>query len=65
MFRPSRNRSGGGDPFVVWKVRLFGVGAALALSGIGFEVSWVVWAGVGVLAIGLFLRFIPRGGGDE
>ena len=59
MFRPSRERSRADDPFVLWKVRLFGAGALLALAGIGFEVRWVVWSGVGVLVAGLLLRFLP------
>ena len=59
MFRPTRDRSRADDPLVLWKLRLFGVGAALALAGIGFEVRWVVWCGIGVLAIGLLLRFLP------
>lgn len=58
MFRPSRDRSRADDPFVVWKVRIFALGAACALAGIGFEISWVVWVGVGVLACGLLLRFV-------
>ena len=58
MFRPSRDRSRTDDPFVVWKVRIFVIGAACSLAGIGLEISWVVWVGVGVLAIGMLLRFI-------
>lgn len=61
MFRPSRTRSGENDAFVVWKVRLFGLGAALALPGIAFGNAWVVWAGIGVLVVGAVLRFlVPR-----
>ena len=61
MFRPSRTRSGGDDSLVVWKVRLFALGAALALGGIAFGNTWVAWGGVAVLGIGLALRFIiPR-----
>ena len=61
MFRPSRTRSGGDDSFVVWKVRLFALGAALALGGIAFGNSWVVWPGVAVLGFGMVLRFmVPR-----
>lgn len=61
MFRPSRKHPGGNDPLVVWKVRIFALGAALALAGIAFGNSWVVWGGVAVLGVGLALRFIvPR-----
>ena len=62
MFRPSRKRGSGEDRFLAWKVRLFVVGAALALAGIGMSLSWIVWAGVGVLLAGLVLRFLPDGG---
>ena len=60
MFRPSRNRSGQDDPYVHWKVRLFGAGAVLALVGMGTGIGWLVWAGVAVLGVGLVLRFLPR-----
>ena len=61
MFRPSRKPPGGNDPFVVWKVRIFALDAALALAGIAFGNSWVVWGGVAVLGVGLALRlFVPR-----
>lgn len=61
MFRPSRTRSGGEDSFLVWKVRLFALGAAVALAGIAFSNSWVVWAGIAVLGAAAVLRLlIPR-----
>lgn len=60
MFRPSRSRSGKDDPYVHWKLRLFGVGAALAFAGMGTGLGWLVWVGVAVLGVGLVLRFLPR-----
>ena len=60
MIRPSRERKGE-DRFMVWKVRLFVAAAALALVGMGMSLSWLVWAGVGVLVVGLVLRFLPEG----
>ena len=61
MFRPSRTHSGKDDSLVVWKVRLFALGAALALGGIAFANSWVVWGGIAVLGVGVALRFmVPR-----
>ena len=43
----------------MWKVRSFVIGAALALAGMGLDVGWLVWSGIGVLTIGLLLRFLP------
>lgn len=60
MLRPTRKRKGE-DRFLAWKVRVFVVGAAVALAGIGMSLSWVVWAGIGVLVVGLLLRFLPGG----
>ena len=48
------------DAFVVWKVRLFALGAALALVGMASTRRWLVWAGIAALAAGLALRFAPR-----
>ena len=62
MFRPSRKRGSGKDGFLVWKVRIFVIGAVLALVGMGTSLSWVVWTGVGVLAVGLALRLLPDEG---
>lgn len=59
MFRPSRSGTGDTDPLLVWKVRSFVIGAALALAGMGLDAGWLVWSGIGVLAIGLVLRFLP------
>lgn len=60
MFRPSRSRSGEHDPYVHWKMRIFGAGAALAFAGMGIGLEWLVWAGIVVLGVGLVLRFLPR-----
>ncbi len=59
MFRPSSYRSAEPDRFLPWKVRAFGIGAALAIAGMGFGLGWLVWSGIGVLALGLLLRFLP------
>ncbi len=60
VLRPSRSRSGEDDPYVHWKVRLFGAGALLALTGMGTGLGWLVWAGMALLGVGLGLRFLPR-----
>lgn len=62
MFRPSRSSTADTGPLLAWKVRSFAIGAALALAGMGLDVGWLVWSGIGVLAIGLLLRFLPSRG---
>lgn len=61
MFRPSRQRRGE-DRLLAWKVGAFVVGAALAFSGMGMSLSWLVWVGIGVLAVGLVLRILQDDG---
>lgn len=60
MFRASRSHSAADDRLVAWKVRLFALGAALALVGMALTVRWLIWAGIAALASGLTLRFLPR-----
>ena len=65
MFRPSRRRSDGEDALLFWRVRLFALAAALALAGIAFDSSWVVWVGIAVLGVGAVVRFLgPRDRAD-
>ncbi len=52
--------SGSGDRFVVWKVRLFMLGAALALGGMALSLRWLIWTALFVLAAGLALRFAGK-----
>ena len=60
MFRASRSQRAEYDRYVLWKVRLFALGAALALAGMAWTVRWLVWGGIAVLAAGLALRLLPR-----
>jgi uncharacterized membrane protein len=46
-------------------VRLFGVGAVLALAGVYLDRSWLVSVALGVLVMGFALRFLPEKRGDE
>lgn len=62
MFRLDRTRRAG--RFLEWKVRLFTVGAVLALAGMFLEETWLVRVAMGVLAAGLLLRFLPAGALD-
>lgn len=59
MFRPSRRRSDQADPHLLWKVRLFALGAVLAVAGIALDFVWLRWTGIAVLAAALLLRFLP------
>jgi hypothetical protein len=47
------------DPHLDWKVKLFFVGAALALAGIAVNSTWLIGAAVVVLLGGAGLRFLP------
>lgn len=60
MFRASRSRRDENDAYVVWKVRLFALGAALAVAGMALTVRWLVWAGIAALAVGMALRLLPH-----
>jgi hypothetical protein len=42
-----------------WRIRLLGVGAILALVGLYFEASWMIWVAIGVLVLGVLLRLLP------
>ena len=50
--------------YLEWKVRLFSVAAVLALVGIYLESGWMTGAAMGLLALGLLLRFLADGGSD-
>ena len=52
-------------PWFEWKVRLFLVGAALGVVGIGLSWDLLVLAGIAVLAGGLLVRFLPGGRGVD
>jgi hypothetical protein len=56
-------RSGSAGRHLRWRVILLGIGAVLALAGIGLERDWLLNVALGVLVLGFGLRFVP--GGDE
>lgn len=60
VFRPSRKNTGQDDRFLMWKIRLFVVGAGLAFAGMALDKAWPVWAGTAALVTALALRFWPR-----
>ena len=69
LFRPDRSRTEGDDPYLLWKVRIFVVGAGLGFIGMMTEIPAVLWTGVVLLTIGVALRFrappLPYGDEEE
>lgn len=59
-------RSATPDPrFLEWKVRLFTIGAVLALAGMYLELDWMVGSAIAFLFAGFALRFVPRPDEDD
>ena len=48
-----------------WKIRLFSVGAVVALAGIYLDSRWVTGAAIVILMSGLLLRFLPADPEDQ
>jgi hypothetical protein len=64
VFLDRRRRSD--SPWVVdWKIRLFVIGAALAVAGIITQIDWLVTSAIVILIIGFALRLLPRGADEE
>jgi hypothetical protein len=57
-------RPRGDDPHLEWKVRLFLVGAVVALLGMARGSAWLVSVGIVILLAGASLRFFRRRGVD-
>jgi len=53
------------DRYLVWKVRMFAIGATLGLAGMFLDQKWLVWAAIVVLVVGFFLRFLPPASSSE
>ena len=58
-----RSRSSG--RFLEWRVRVFTLGAALALAGIYFEERWMTGTAILVLVTGILIRFLPSTPDDQ
>ncbi len=58
----SRRKDRGPDLHLDWKVRIFFLGALLAFIGMILDSSVLVLVAIGVLMVGLVLRFLPAGG---
>lgn len=59
LFRPDRTRRGT-DRFLPVKMMLFVIGAALGMIGMATDRNWIIYIAVGVLVVGLLLRFANR-----
>lgn len=60
-----RSRSGPPAGHLEWRVRLFGVGAILAILGMYFDARWMIWIAIAVLVTGFLLRFAGRNGEED
>jgi hypothetical protein len=49
-----------GDPFLVWKVRIFSVAAGVALVGIWLDERWMTGTALALLLGGVLLRFMRK-----
>lgn len=58
LFRPSRQRRDGEDPFLLPKMMLFSAGAIFGVIGMATERSWVLWLAFITLGLGLLMRFL-------
>jgi hypothetical protein len=55
------DRSRRAGRYLEWKVRLFTLGAVLAVVGMATDQTWMTWAATAVLVTGMLLRFLPGG----
>ena len=53
------------DRFLIWKVRLFAIGATLGLAGMFMDQRAMIWGAIGVLVVGFLLRFLPHREGKD
>lgn len=58
MFFDRSRRAG---RYLEWKVRIFTLGAVLAVVGMATNQNWMTWLAIVVLGAGLALRFLPGG----
>ena len=58
-----RSRKAEDYPWLPWKVRIFLVGAVVAVAGMAMESRVLVGISIGILAFGFALRFLPGGTG--
>lgn len=61
FFRASREKRGP-DRFLTAKIAIFLSGAAIAAVGIMTGKNWLIYVAIGVLIVGVALRFFDRKG---
>jgi hypothetical protein len=61
MIRPDRS-SEREIKHLEWRVRIFSIGAVIAVFGLYYDNVWVIWAALAVLLTGFLVRFLPTGG---
>jgi hypothetical protein len=64
MLFVDRSRKADRYPWLEWKVRLFAIGAALAVGGMATGFDALVSVGTGVLLLAFLVRFLPGGKGE-
>jgi hypothetical protein len=64
LFRVSRERKGP-DHWVNAKIAIFCAGACVALIGMALDRRWVVNVAVGILLVGVVLRFVKPASSRE
>jgi len=50
--------------YLEWKVRLFSLGAVVALAGIYWREAWMTSIAIVILLAGMVLRFLPASRGE-
>ncbi len=60
-----RSRKADRYPWLEWKVRLFAVGAGLAVAGMAMDTRWLVAVAIVILFAGFLIRFLPGGTGES
>jgi hypothetical protein len=58
-----RRRKADAYPWLVWKVRLFVIGACLAVGGMVMDMDWLILLAIAALVAGFLVRFLPGGTG--
>ena len=58
-----RSRRADDYPWLLWKVRLFVIGAGLAVGGMVMDLDWLILIAIVFLLGGFLVRFLPGGTG--
>jgi hypothetical protein len=60
-----RGRRADRYPWLEWKVRLFLLGACMAIAGMLLEMQWIVAVALAILVLAFLVRFMPGGKGED